>query len=474
MDLSKFLKAHTRAHTVAAAPRSQAGAGSRMRIHAPQTPRRNRKAGLVATALGLLLALGLGAALLMLRASADVCFMATAVAGLASVIVHEIVTRRQWEGEISEKLEITATGQQLLAREISRNGHDIDVLKDGLADTAAALEAQAKRLPAAAASIETRMLNLIAERLGNLGRKPLPKPAAANMDHIVELEMAPPPLQAPPETRLERAMAPRTGKFSDKAISDMVRRAVLHDRIEVFVQPVVALPQRRVRMVELLARVPTSSGHFLPAERYLKVAANDSMLPAIDDLLLLQCLDSLADHRHPVPDDLCCMLNIDAATLRDTGFLNDLVTFLGRNRAIGRQLVFELPQAELDALDPKILPVMEGLSKLGCRFSMDRVRRRRLNIEQMKRQKIRFLKMDAAWLVHEAGQRGGAARINQLKAKLNAAGIDLIVERIENEATLRDLFDFNIDFGQGYLFGKPEPWSGWVSRQLKQKAGRAA
>ena len=43
-----------------------------------------------------------------------------------------------------------------------------------------------------------------------------------------------------------------------------------------------------------------------------------------------------------------------------------------------------------------------------------------------------------------------------LKRALERHGIDLIVEKIETEATLLDLLDYQIDFGQGYLFGEPQ------------------
>jgi cyclic-di-GMP phosphodiesterase TipF (flagellum assembly factor) len=42
-----------------------------------------------------------------------------------------------------------------------------------------------------------------------------------------------------------------------------------------------------------------------------------------------------------------------------------------------------------------------------------------------------------------------------MKRALRAAGVSVIVEKIETESALLDLLDFEIDFGQGYLFGEP-------------------
>ena len=43
----------------------------------------------------------------------------------------------------------------------------------------------------------------------------------------------------------------------------------------------------------------------------------------------------------------------------------------------------------------------------------------------------------------------------EIKKWLDRDGLDLIVEKIEDEKQLVELLDFGIDFGQGYLFGEP-------------------
>ena len=73
----------------------------------------------------------------------------------------------------------------------------------------------------------------------------------------------------------------------------MVRSAVRQEKIDMFVQPVMTLPQRRVKMIELFGRIRARSGIVLPAERYMKIAANDALQPMIDCRLLLGCLQLL-------------------------------------------------------------------------------------------------------------------------------------------------------------------------------------
>ncbi len=45
--------------------------------------------------------------------------------------------------------------------------------------------------------------------------------------------------------------------------------------------------------------------------------------------------------------------------------------------------------------------------------------------------------------------------VRLLKRKLEGNGIGFIVERIENERDLKELLDYDINYGQGYLFARP-------------------
>ncbi len=444
----------------------------RMKIHRP-AQRKSLVGEVVAAALGLILALALGAVMVLTQVSSDYGFVVIALAGLCGLIICDTFSRRGWERKITEQIRDNMDSHNRLVREVERNRNDIAELKDGLGETASALDAQSKRWPAAAAGIESRILKVIADRLGSLGTKPRGKMQIVPAGEILELELAPPPRRPPPENRSEQAMRARTN-YTDETISNLVQAAVQQDKMAMFIQPVVTLPQRKVKMVEALARIRTKSGNWLHAERYMKAAANDSLLPVIDDLLLLQCLNALDDPRGGIPADVPCILNIDGSTLRNTGFMTDLTACIARNRPIASRLVLELPQAALDSLPPGVMPVLEGLSKLGCRFSMDSVRKRRIDVTRLKDLKIRFIKLDAAWLIREAALEGGEARVGRLKKQLDAAGIDLIVERIETESELRELLDYGINLGQGYLFAKPELYTLWREKQAKQKPGRAA
>ena len=68
-----------------------------------------------------------------------------------------------------------------------------------------------------------------------------------------------------------------------------------------------------------------------------------------------------------------------------------------------------------------------------------------------------YLKVRADTLISGMRDAHAAVAAEDFKDLLARNGVNLIVERIEDEKTVVQLLEFNVDFGQGYLFGEPRP-----------------
>jgi cyclic-di-GMP phosphodiesterase TipF (flagellum assembly factor) len=445
-------------HSAKRKKKSHAQNGQGFRLFKPETVKKDKgeRTGVLVAGL---CAAGFGVAL-MLKISVGMTIILSAVLGLFGLILHDMAGRRKWEETLSSSVQTLSRNHDRLVREVARNRDDIHVLKDGLAETAVALEAQGKKISAKTETIEAQMVKTIAEQLGNLGTKK--KPSAANIhtpppaNDILELQVSPPPPKAPPQSRFDEAVAPTSvQKQPSEAITrELIRQAIDTNAVDLYLQPIVRLPQRKAAMVEAFARLRLNPSLTLQAVDYMAQARKEMAVPAIDNLLLHRCFSFLRARQDG--GGASFMMNISGAALGDSGFMNDLVAWIARNRSLAPRLVLEMTQHDLITLNNHLVPVLDGLSMLGCRFSMDNVRQRQIDVGFLKSRHIRFLKMDAQWLLKEGQAPGGYSRIIRLKRQLDAAGIDLIVEKIEREQTLKEILDYGIDYGQGYLFGKPD------------------
>ena len=88
---------------------------------------------------------------------------------------------------------------------------------------------------------------------------------------------------------------------------------------------------------------------------------------------------------------------------------------------------------------------------------MDHVADLRMEPKELAERSFRFLKVPAKLLLNRASSAQSDIHPADLSDLLARSGIDLIAERIENESMVVDLLEFDVRFGQGFLFAAPRP-----------------
>ena len=153
--------------------------------------------------------------------------------------------------------------------------------------------------------------------------------------------------------------------------------------------------------------------------------------------------------------DTAFFCNISRESLGDTAFIGDFVDFVSENTDLAPKLFFEFGQADIETAPPVTIGNLARLADLGFRFSLDQVTHLNLDIQGLSAKNFRFVKLDASFLLDTNAELVGDIAREDIKEMLDRDGLDLIVEKIENERQVVELLDFEIDYGQGYLFGEP-------------------
>jgi cyclic-di-GMP phosphodiesterase TipF (flagellum assembly factor) len=234
-----------------------------------------------------------------------------------------------------------------------------------------------------------------------------------------------------------------------------IRSAIDANRIDVHLQPIVTLPQRKVRYYEAMSRLRTEAGEVVLAARFIAQAETAGLMPKIDNLMVFRCVQVLRRllQRNREVGVFC---NISAATLTDAVVFPQLLEFLEANRAIAPSLVLELTQNGLRSIGPIESESMAALHDCGFQFSLDNVTDLRLEPRELAGRGFRFIKIPANLMLNRSS---GASDIHpaDLSDLLGRFGIDLIAEKIESEGSVVDLLDYDVKFGQGFLFSPPRP-----------------
>jgi cyclic-di-GMP phosphodiesterase TipF (flagellum assembly factor) len=385
-----------------------------------------------------------------------------AMVGLAGAVLHLAFAlseaQRITRSRISGALEALSHGERMQRRlegELAQMRHALIDLQSRPAQDVGEVVAEVKVLQAL---IE----RLYSARSGTSGIAAAPvqptPPAAVPLaaDPAGGAPAVPPPQQPanPNAAAGSLPMPPIAEGLNEQNILDLVREGLRENAVELALQPIVSLPQRKRRYFECLSRVRTGDGNVIVPEQYLDVAERYGLLAAIDNLLLFRCIQTLRRIRKSNAN-VGFFLNISPHTLADRGFFKDFITLMAQNIELAPALVFEFPQRSLAQADDSLWRDLDRLAQMGFRFSMDQVADLDIDASDLSSRHFRFLKLDAGRVMDAARQGLFGADPKMLKRTLDSYAIDLIVERIETEGMLRELLDLNIDFGQGFLFGEP-------------------
>lgn len=265
-----------------------------------------------------------------------------------------------------------------------------------------------------------------------------------------------------------RAMGPQIAapQRSEKSLLGIVKEAVEANRLELHLQPVVTLPQRRISFYECFTRLRDANGGIIMPGEFLRVAEPSGLVGEIDNMLLLKCVQ-LARRMIKRDRKISMFCNLSPTSLGDEKFFMQFVDFLRDNRDLAGSIIFELPREAFDRLGITAERNMGRLFDLGFRFSIDRCDAIDLDLRKLERMGVRYVKIAGETLVRQL-MHEGARPITGLNREFEAAdvaslfaryGVDLIADRVENERTIVELLELDLGFAQGNLFGAPKPLS---------------
>ena len=346
-------------------------------------------------------------------------------------------------------------------RSMVRSGRERDDIEESLADVRArnaavqkALEetklriaevttALAKKSDAQEKKVTGELLiieNLIREFTGNGGRKVQALPSGVTESASAAAGNA----------------AANARDITDPALLEIIRQSLDDNRVDLYLQPVVSLPQRKVRFYEALTRLRSEDGTIIMPSQYIKVAAPAGLMSVVDNLLLFRCvqvLRRLAQRSR----DVGIFCNISGHTLKDAEFFPQFLDFLAAHKDLSGQIVFEFAQASIIEAGAAGEANLKALAALGFRLSMDQVTKLNADFAKLRRLGFSFIKVRADTLIYGMRDARASVAAEDFKDLLARSGLSLIVERIEDEKSVVQLLEYAVDFGQGYLFGEPRP-----------------
>lgn len=257
------------------------------------------------------------------------------------------------------------------------------------------------------------------------------------------------------ETRAKDTARTYLDTLGESDLLETIRASLEENRVDLYLQPIVSLPQRKLRFYEALSRLRAEDGSVIMPAQYMKIAAPVGLMSVVDNLLLFRCVQIVRRIIQKTKDKIGVFCNISGDTLCDAEFFPQFLEYMHHHRDLAGHIVFEFGQDAVLKAGAKGEENLIYLSSLGFSLSMDHVHTLVMDWPRLKSLGFRYVKVTAETLMNGMTGANAVVAAEDLKKLLERHGLNLIAERVETEKAVVQMLDYSVDFGQGYLFGEP-------------------
>ncbi|MCJ9428458.1 EAL domain-containing protein [Kordiimonas marina] len=239
-------------------------------------------------------------------------------------------------------------------------------------------------------------------------------------------------------------------KREDQLLS-VIRSSLSENRVDLYLQPIVGLPARKIVHYECFSRVRDEEGRIILPRQYMRVAESKGLIGTIDNLLLFRLIQLVRRLGRRKPD-VRFFCNMSRYSMTDAEFFPQFIDFMTANEEFAGRLVFEISQEDFYTLETDVLERLMTLGRKGFGFSMDMVKDFERDFPALGKQHFQFIKSDVRDLMSTHPEEGD---VEAFKSQLRRNGMELIASRIESEEMVLEALDAEVELAQGYLFGEP-------------------
>jgi cyclic-di-GMP phosphodiesterase, flagellum assembly factor TipF len=269
----------------------------------------------------------------------------------------------------------------------------------------------------------------------------------------------PPSFEPPAVPHPEPSLLPRTRKEPAAVDPEVLRAAAIleafdGDRLELHLQPIVSLPQRKVRFYEAFARLRLADESILVPAEFLPILERAGHSAEFDRRVIGRAI-AIARHLMARGSEAILSVNLSPHSVEQAGFLRTVTRIVDAYPDTIGRLVFELSQRCWRTLDAERAGALAALRDKGVPFALDRASDLRLDPLALADRGVRFVKLPADLIIAADQNKGSDIEVADLASVLRRAGIKLVAERVEREEIVPDLIDLDIPLAQGFVFAAP-------------------
>jgi diguanylate cyclase (GGDEF)-like protein len=242
-----------------------------------------------------------------------------------------------------------------------------------------------------------------------------------------------------------------------KTLGLALDEAIRDGQLVVHYQPQISAIDWRVVGFEALLRWESPEFGLLPPGRFLGVAEDLGLMPAVDNFVLESVCRQARTWLDDSTTEFCMSVNVSSVQLQRPDFVERVSQTLAKWRLPARHIELELTEGAMIGNVERMISIMRALKSLGIHLALDDFGTGYSSLNYLRRFPIDKLKIDQSFVMDISSDASAAGICNAIIGLAHQLGMTVLAEGVETLGQVHYLRSNDCDQFQGFYFGRPTP-----------------
>lgn len=256
-------------------------------------------------------------------------------------------------------------------------------------------------------------------------------------------------------------------------ISQIIKKAMREDRVEVFYQPIYGVQKKRFVSAEALVRIRGTDGSIMPPGVFIPVAEENGSILRLGDMVFEKSCQFLVSHNLQEYGIEYIEVNLSIEQCEDEALADRYIGIMDKYQIDPARINLEITETGSIQARNILLQNMEKLIAYGVQFSLDDFGNGESNLNYIVDMPVEIVKFDRDMTQAYFNKEKAKFVMSAARSMIQEMGLKIVSEGVETKEQFTQLEEMGIDYIQGYYFSKPLPAEEFLAF-VKEHSTRAA
>ncbi|NPA52609.1 MAG: bifunctional diguanylate cyclase/phosphodiesterase [Aquificae bacterium] len=227
-------------------------------------------------------------------------------------------------------------------------------------------------------------------------------------------------------------------------------KALKHDQIKVFYQPIYSIKENKITKFECLVRMIDEHKNVITPYKFLEIAKISKIYPELTKRVIRESFSYCRNCEHEFS------INIDIQDILNEDVVEFIVEYIKKYN-VGEKLVFEFLETESIGNYEIIKDFINDMKKFGCKFAIDDFGSGYSNFERLMELNISYIKIDSSFIKKLPYDRDSHKIVKLINEFAHTIGAETVAEFVSSKDIFDKVVELGIDHAQGFYIGEPKP-----------------